>query len=98
MIWITGASSGIGEALVYSCIKEQASLIISSRNLESLNLIAKSCHESFNPILVLPFDLETNTNYDALVCLVIKKFGRIDILINNGGMGHRTHAVNTGPT
>lgn len=95
VIWITGASSGIGEALVYACAKEGAKLILSARRLNELNRVAEKCNMNTDDILVLPLDLEHTENIERNVEQVIKKFGRIDVLINNSGMGHRTKAVNT---
>jgi short-subunit dehydrogenase len=94
-IWITGASSGIGEALAYACAKEGAKLILSARRVSELNRVAEKCNMNTDDILVLPLDLEHTENIEQNVEQVIKKFGRIDVLINNSGMGHRTKAVNT---
>lgn len=95
IIWITGASSGIGEALAYSCIEEGAQIIISARRAEELKRVAANCKTDFNNILILPLDLEHTADIDEKVNQVIRKFGRIDILINNGGIGQRGKAVNT---
>lgn len=95
IIWITGASSGIGEALAYACIKEGAKVVISARRENELKRVAESCKTSSDNILILPLDLENTTHIEEKVDQVIHKFGRIDVLINNSGMGHRTKAVNT---
>jgi dehydrogenase/reductase SDR family protein 7B len=95
IIWITGASSGIGEALAYACVKDGAKIIISARRENELKRVADSCKINPENILILPLDLENTKNIEEKVNLVIQKFGRIDLLINNSGMGHRTKAVNT---
>ncbi|HEX8514857.1 MAG TPA: SDR family oxidoreductase [Bacteroidia bacterium] len=95
VIWITGASSGIGEALAYASIHQGASIVISARREQELQRVAKACNTDDTKILVLPLDLENTVDIEAKVALVIQKFGRIDVLINNSGMGHRTKAVNT---
>ncbi len=102
VIWITGASSGIGEALVYECAKEGAQLIISARREDELKRVATNCSKGIHSdkidsknILVLPLDLEHTETIEEKVNQVIQKFGRIDVLVNNSGMGHRTKAVNT---
>ncbi len=95
VIWITGASSGIGEALVYVCANEGAKLVLSARREEELKRVANNSKLDANNILILPLDLEHTENIDEKVNQVIQKFGRIDVLINNSGMGHRTKVVNT---
>ncbi len=95
IIWITGASSGIGEALTYACANEGAQLIISARREEELKRVAANCKADIKNIFILPLDLENTSAIEEKVNQVIQKFGRIDVLINNSGIGHRTKAVNT---
>lgn len=95
IIWITGASSGIGEALAYSCASEGAQIVISARREDELKRVANNCKKDSKNILILPLDLEHTEDIDQKVELVIQKFGRIDVLINNGGIGQRGKAVNT---
>lgn len=95
VIWITGASSGIGEALAYACAAEGAKLVLSARRETDLNRVAKGCKLDEQFILILPLDLEQTENIDGKTSIVLQKFGCIDVLVNNGGMGNRTMAVNT---
>jgi len=95
IIWITGASSGIGEAIAYSCALEGAQIVISARREDELKRVADNCKTDSKNILILPLDLEHTENMDEKVNHVIQKFGRIDVLINNGGIGQRGKAVNT---
>jgi short-subunit dehydrogenase len=95
IIWITGASSGIGEALAYASINEGARIVISARREKELERVAANCNTDPSNVLILPLDLENTSNVGELVDKVMQKFGRIDILVNNSGMGHRTKAVNT---
>lgn len=97
-IWITGASSGIGEALAYTCAKEGAKLILSARRENELKRVAEHCKTNSSSIFILPLDLENTVNIEEKVNQVIQKFGQIDVLVNNSGMGHRTKAVNTSST
>lgn len=94
IIWITGASSGIGEALAYASLEEHATIIISARREEELKRVANSVKGN-KSVFILPLDLEHTENIQEKVDAVVKKYGRIDVLINNGGMGHRTKAINT---
>lgn len=95
IIWITGASSGIGEALAYAAVNEGAKIVISARRENELKRVAGACKTDPSNVFVLPLDLENTSTIGEKVEQVIQKFGRIDVLINNSGMGHRTKAVNT---
>lgn len=94
IIWITGASSGIGEALAYAYAREGAKLILSARRTEELERVAAHCG---NPdgLLLLPLDLEDHASLPGKVGEVIRKFGRIDLLINNAGISQRSRAEET---
>jgi dehydrogenase/reductase SDR family member 7B len=94
VVWITGASSGIGEALVYEYTRADYKVIISSRKREALEIV-KLKSENPENVFVLPLDLEENAYFDALVDKAITAFGHIDLLINNGGISQRSLAANT---
>ena len=95
VIWITGASSGIGKALAQLLIQHTtAQLILSARNETALKAIADACHHS-QRILILPFDLESHFDANNMVQQIIHQFGKIDILINNGGISQRAMALET---
>lgn len=95
VVWITGASSGIGEALCYEFAKLNCKLIISARRLNELERVKKNCSENQNQIFILPFDLSDAANCKGLAEQVIQHFGRIDVLINNGGVSQRSLAEET---
>jgi short-subunit dehydrogenase len=95
VIWISGASSGIGEALAYAVAKEGAILVLSARREQELKRVADNCKIEFKNYLILPLDLEFSDNIEEKVMLVLQRFGRIDVLINNSGVGHRTRALHT---
>ncbi len=95
VVWITGASSGIGEALVFALAKQGAKLILSARNENTLQAVAKKANLSKENYLIIPFDLADTSLADSYVQQIIQKFNRIDILINNGGMSQRAEAIAT---
>jgi 3-oxoacyl-[acyl-carrier protein] reductase len=83
---ITGSSQGIGKAIAESLAKEGVNVVICSRNIEKLNDIAKDI-ENNTGVNVLPAqtDLTKKGDINKLINMTIKKYGKIDILINNTG-------------
>ena len=95
-IWITGASSGIGEALAYACAQQEAHLILSSRNEQELNRVAAAAAKSgAASVLVQVLDLAAQASIPNIVATVLGKVGKIDVLINNGGISQRSLAKDT---
>jgi dehydrogenase/reductase SDR family protein 7B len=94
VVWITGASSGIGEALVYNYSAQGARLIISSRNRDELFRVKTNCKNPAN-VHVLSLDLETTELLAQKTADAVRIFGRIDILINSGGISQRGLALET---
>lgn len=94
VIWITGASSGIGKGLVEHFSKMNCKLIISARNNDKLEAIKQASKTPEN-IAVIPFDLAEIDNMRTVVKTAINYFGNIDILINNGGISQRSLIVDT---
>src|SRR6202453_4673673 len=92
-VWVTGASSGIGEALARGLAGQGAAVVLSGRRADALAHIAS---EIGGEALVLPFEA---TDYDALPAIVAQALawrGRVDLLINNAGVSQRSLAVDTG--
>ena len=94
VIWITGASSGIGKSLSIELSKLDTKLILSSRNSETLTEVKQLCSNSDN-VEILPLDLQEYSNMEEKVIKAISIFGKIDILVNNGGVSQRALAVDT---
>ncbi len=95
VVWITGASSGIGEALAYQSAKAGAKLVLSARRENELERVKKACKLSEKDILVLPLDLGEHNQMQQKVQQVMDYFGRIDTLINNGGISQRSMIIDT---
>lgn len=87
-VWITGASSGIGEALAYEMAQAGARLVLSARNESELNRVKAACTNP-NLHVVLPLDLEAYDHFAELVDTTWLQHGPIDILINNAGISQR---------
>jgi dehydrogenase/reductase SDR family protein 7B len=94
VIWITGASSGIGAELAKQLARKGAQLILSARDEQKLASLAVSL-ENHARHLVLPLDLANLSDTQAYIDQIITQFGRIDILINNGGVSQRASAAET---
>ncbi len=94
VIWITGASSGIGKALAHQWASAGAHLVLSARNEETLEEL-KAALPNSDRHLVLPLDLADSGNFVQLATTVVEKMGKIDILVNNGGMSQRSEAHET---
>jgi short-subunit dehydrogenase len=95
VIWITGASSGIGEALAYAFSTEGALLILSSRRVEELERVKKACAHP-DQVTIIPLDLLDTTALEARTAQAIAAFGHIDIMVHNGGISQRSLVIETG--
>jgi len=96
VVWITGASSGIGEELARQAAAKGAKLVLSARRQGELDRVREACLAAGAPdALVLPLDMLA---YDAMANrtrTVVDHFGRIDLLVNNAGMSQRSFCVDT---
>lgn len=97
VVWITGASSGIGKHLAIELANQGAKLILSSRNLDALEAVKNLCKNPEN-LKLIPLDLEDYNHLQSKVDEAISIFGTIDILVNNGGISQRSLAKDTSIT
>jgi dehydrogenase/reductase SDR family member 7B len=93
--WITGASSGIGESLVHEFAERGASVIASSNDLPGLEKVKSECGDKSEMIHCVPFDLADTSGIDIIVELQVNTFGRIDYLLNIGGISQRARIDET---
>ncbi|EOZ95570.1 putative oxidoreductase/dehydrogenase [Indibacter alkaliphilus LW1] len=94
IVWITGATSGIGEALAKLYLSKGHQIIVSARKVELLEKI-KTESRSPKDVFVLPLDLNDSNGMKEKVKAATQAFGRVDILINNGGISQRSLAAET---
>ena len=94
VIWITGASSGIGRAVAMELSKQNCKLILSSRREQALLEVKHECADP-ESVEVLTLDLSDYKNMPNIVENAISIFGRVDVLINNGGISQRSAIVDT---
>ncbi|WP_134091439.1 SDR family oxidoreductase [Olivibacter sp. XZL3] len=95
VIWIIGASSGIGEALVKYYATMGAKLIISARSKDKLYQVKSSCKGNPMNVHVLPLDLENPHTLAGKVQEALRIFGRVDTLIHSAGVTQRALALET---
>ncbi|WP_131668734.1 SDR family NAD(P)-dependent oxidoreductase [Psychrobacter pygoscelis] len=93
-IWITGASSGLGEALAVEFARRGARIVLSGRNHEQLEAVKKRCKNS-KKHLVIPFDITNEKETKEAYRLLKAQTGQIDWLINNAGVSQRSLIMET---
>jgi short-subunit dehydrogenase len=94
VFWITGASSGIGEALTYELNRQGHFIILSARRESELLRVKNNCSFPHNAHF-FPFDLENLEELKAKTEQVQRAFGEIDVVILNGGLSQRSLAIET---
>jgi len=95
VIWITGASSGIGEAAAKKFSKEGYQVIISARNIQELDRVKSECSFPAD-VKVLPLDLVEIDTFEEKVKEALSFFGKVDIVLHNGGISQRSLIKETG--
>jgi short-subunit dehydrogenase len=96
VVWLTGASSGIGEALAYELSARGARLILSARRKDELERVKGNCAAAAQAdVRVLPVDLSLAETLQLSTQAALQIFGHIDILINNGGISQRSLVADT---
>ncbi len=93
-VWITGASSGIGEEMAYAFAKEGANLILSARRETALKAVKAKCPKP-DQVFLLPLDLMKEDEMPAKVQMALTKVPQIDVLVNNGGISQRAKVLET---
>jgi NAD(P)-dependent dehydrogenase (short-subunit alcohol dehydrogenase family) len=79
---VTGGSSGIGEAIVRRFAKEGAAVAILDRDLPAAERVAKTLADA--DVMYIECDVSIEAKVSASIEAVVKRHGRIDILVNNG--------------
>ncbi|RBP53324.1 SDR family oxidoreductase [Arenicella xantha] len=98
VVWITGASSGIGEALALEFARRGAILVLSARRKDVLNAVKVECENLQKTKVgchVVALDVTDSKQIDSAVRQVVETCGRIDLLINNAGISQRSSCLTT---
>ncbi|SDS48081.1 Short-chain dehydrogenase [Formosa sp. Hel1_31_208] len=94
VIWITGASSGIGKSLAIALSEYNCKLILSARRVIELEKVKVLCRRP-DQVFALPLDLEDVHAMKTITATAISTFGTIDVLVNNGGISQRSPIIDT---
>jgi NADP-dependent 3-hydroxy acid dehydrogenase YdfG len=84
VVWITGASSGIGAALAEEFIKQGAQVALSARRLDRLNMLAKDMGKNAH---VYSLDVQKKNWVDNVATHIVNDLGKIDVVVANAGYG-----------
>ncbi len=83
---ITGASKGIGKGIAERYADEGAAVIVASRSLDLLSVIAEGIKRRDGRALALGVDVRRSESVQAMIDEAVKEFGRVDIMVNNAGI------------
>ncbi|KAB7731265.1 SDR family oxidoreductase [Rudanella paleaurantiibacter] len=95
VVWITGASSGIGEALALELARRGARLVLSARREDELRRVANATNLPPTHVLVLPLDMTDLSGMAGHVQTVLDHFGQIDYVFQNAGITQRGSVAET---
>ncbi len=94
-VWITGASSGIGEKLALNIARYKPTIILSARNGQKLKSVAQICEKIGAKTIIQPLDLEDQQSIKSAVEKIQNLNLTIDLLINNAGISQRSFSYET---
>ena len=90
IVWITGASSGIGESYAKAFFRDGARLILSSRREDELQRVKAELGGTDENVRILPLDLADSASLKQKSEEALAMFGTVDVLVNNGGVSQRS--------
>src|SRR4051812_41802965 len=87
VVVITGASSGFGKGAALRFAAEGAKVVLAARRAELIEQLARDCEASGAEALAVPADVSKRVDVERLADATLMRFGRIDVWINNAGVG-----------
>ncbi|MCJ7667634.1 MAG: SDR family oxidoreductase [Anaerolineae bacterium] len=85
---VTGASSGIGREIALTFAQEGAKVVLAARREAKLREVAREVLSRGGESLVVPTDVSRDAQVRAMVGEALREFGRVDVLVNDAGMGY----------
>ena len=83
---VTGASSGMGKAIVELFTKEGANVVATARRKERLDALCEELKDMPGKVIAFPGDVSKQEDIEAAIDLAVKEFGKLDVLVNNAGV------------
>jgi len=96
IIWITGASSGIGKALAVECARQGATLMLTARREDALEATRSACERS-DEHRCLVHDVTDHSAHQGVLDAIVDTWGRLDVVVLNAGIGQRGSVSETEP-
>ena len=95
IVWVTGASSGIGKACAESWARRGATVVLSARKAETLDAVAAPLRDNGADVHVVTLDLSNSDSLPAVAQHVEEKIGPVDVMVHCGGISQRSKAIET---
>lgn len=87
---VSGAGGGLGRALAASFARAGSRVVLLDRDSDTVAVAGRELEQSGHDVLALPCDVTDPTACESAVTLALERFGRIDVVINNAGISHRS--------
>lgn len=97
VVVVTGASSGLGVGFARACAAVGAHLVLAARREDRLAEVADELRAGGTRVLTHRTDVVRREDCDALAAAAVEEFGRVDVLVNNAGLGHAGSALREDP-
>ena len=97
VVIVTGTSSGLGIAMTHAFARAEARLVLAARRADRLYSTAEQATALGAQVLAVPTDVTQPGDCDSLVDQAVERFGRVDVLVNNAGVGTAVPATNETP-
>jgi NAD(P)-dependent dehydrogenase (short-subunit alcohol dehydrogenase family) len=92
---VTGASSGIGAATAWELLRRGAHVVLAARRADELNYLVKQMSQAGYHAIAIPTDVRDPVQVRRTVDQMLERFGRIDVVVNNAGVGWETSFAET---